>query len=121
MIAKRKKVYAAFIDKKSRLQTVEMSYLRGACGLNRMDGESNESVYEKFCMSFKSEGMNCGLVEVVKCRTFKWFGHLERMVGDELTKKIYKSRVDTVGVKGIPLIKWEDRVLEYLREKGNRR
>ncbi len=28
-----------------RIQALEMSYLRGAYGLNRMDGESNESVY----------------------------------------------------------------------------
>ncbi len=25
-----------------------MSYLRGGCGVNRMDGESNENVYGKF-------------------------------------------------------------------------
>ncbi len=68
-----------------------MTYLRGACGRNRMNGESNESVYGKFGMSFKSEGMNCGVVEVVKCSTLRWFGHLERMGGDELRKRIYKS------------------------------
>ncbi len=26
---------------------VEMSYLRGACGVTRLDGESNESMYER--------------------------------------------------------------------------
>ncbi len=67
---------------RSRTQAVEMSYLRGACGLNRMDSQSTESVYGKFCMSFKSEGMNCGVVEVVKCSTFKWFGRLERIGRD---------------------------------------
>ncbi len=46
-----------------------MSYLKGACGLNRMDGESSESVYGKFGTSVKSEGMNCGVVEVVRCST----------------------------------------------------
>ncbi len=30
---------------RSRIQAVEMSYLRGACGLNRMDSESNERVF----------------------------------------------------------------------------
>ncbi len=62
-----------------------MSYLRGACGLNGMDGESNESVYGRFGASFKSEGMNCGVVEVVKHSTLRWFGHCERKGGDELT------------------------------------
>ncbi len=32
-----------------RIQAVEMSGLRGACGLNKKDGESNETVYGKFC------------------------------------------------------------------------
>ncbi len=68
-----------------------MSYLRGACGLNRMDSESNVSVYGKFGMSVKSEGMNCGVMEVVKRSTLRWFRHLERMWEDELTKRIYKS------------------------------
>ncbi len=30
---------------RSRIQSVEMSYFRSACGVRRMDGESNESVY----------------------------------------------------------------------------
>ncbi len=82
-----------------RIQAAEMSCLRGACGLNRMDGESNESVYGRFGMSVKSEGMNCGVVEVVKHSTLRWFGYLERMGGDEMTKRIYKSGVDAVGVR----------------------
>ncbi len=28
------------------MQAVEMNYLRSACGVSRMDGMSNESVYE---------------------------------------------------------------------------
>ncbi len=31
----------------SREHAVEMSYLRGACGVGRWDGLSNESVYER--------------------------------------------------------------------------
>ncbi len=30
-----------------RVRAVEMSYLRGACGVSRWDGLSNESVYER--------------------------------------------------------------------------
>ncbi len=33
---------------RSRIQAVKMSYLRGACGLNRMEGERNGSVDGKF-------------------------------------------------------------------------
>ncbi len=31
----------------SRVHAVEMSYLRGACGVSRWDGLINESVYER--------------------------------------------------------------------------
>ncbi len=44
---------------RSRIQAVEMSYFRGACSLNTMDGESKESVCGRFGMSVKGEGMNC--------------------------------------------------------------
>ena len=103
---------------RSRIQAVEMSYLRGACSLSRMDGESNESVYGRFGMSVKGEGMNCGVVEVVKRNTLRWFGHLERMGESEMTRRIYKGGVDAVGVRGRPPVKWEDRLLEYMRERG---
>ncbi len=33
---------------RSRIQAVEMSYLRNACRVRRMYGESNESVYNRF-------------------------------------------------------------------------
>ncbi len=34
-------------NQKSRVQALEMSYLRSACGVSRMDGMSNESIYER--------------------------------------------------------------------------
>ena len=65
--------------------------------------------------------MNCGVVEVVKCNTLRWFGHLERMGENEMTRRIYKGGVDAVGVRGRPPVKWEDRLLEYVREREDRR
>ncbi len=35
-------------SQRSKVQAVEISYLRSAYGLNRMDGMSNESVYDFF-------------------------------------------------------------------------
>ncbi len=40
-----------------------MSYLRSACGVSRMAGMSNESVYERFGMYHLGEGKKCGVVE----------------------------------------------------------
>ncbi len=43
-------------SQRSGVQEVEMSYLRSACGVSRMDGMSNESVYECFEMYHGGEG-----------------------------------------------------------------
>ncbi len=58
---------------------MEISYLRNACGVNRMDGMSNESVYEHFGMYHRGEGEKCGVVEEVKRQTLKWLCHMEGM------------------------------------------
>ena len=106
---------------RSRIQAVEMSYLRNACGVRRMDGESNESVYERFGMSSRGEGVKCGVVEGVRRNTLRWFGHMERMAQGEITKRVYMSVIDAVGARGRPQRQWEDGVLEYVRERGERR
>ncbi len=40
----------------------------------------------------------------------------ERMDKGELTKRIYRSKIDAANVRGRQPIKWEDRVMEYERE-----
>ncbi len=104
-------------SQRSKIQAVEMSFLRGGCGVKRMDGESNEDVYKKFGMSSRGGGMSCGVVKMVKRSTLRWFGHLERIDERELTKKVYRSKIDAGNVRGRPPTKWEDRVMEYVRER----
>ncbi len=58
----------------SRVQAVEMSYMRGACGLSRWDRESNEDTYGRFGMSETATGMDCRVVEWVKRSTLRWYG-----------------------------------------------
>ncbi len=53
-------------SQRSRGQAVEMSYLRSACGVRRMDGMRNKSVYERFGMCHVGEGKKCGVMEEVK-------------------------------------------------------
>ncbi len=78
-------------SQRSRLQAVEMSYLRSTCGVSRMDGMSNEGVYEHFGKCHVGEGKKCGVVEEVKRQTFNWFGHMERMKESKMTMKVYVS------------------------------
>ena len=94
--------------------------LRGACGFTKKDLISNESVYERFGMESKGEGIKCGVVEWVKRNTLRWFGHVERMGEEELTKRVYKGEIGGTGVRGRPPVRWINRVKEYCRERNNR-
>ncbi len=95
-----------------------MSYLRSACGVSRMDGMRNKSVYEHFGMCLVGEGKKCGVVEEVKRQTLKWFGHMERMEESKMTNRVYVSEIEGGNVRGRPPVKWRDRVQEYVRERG---
>ncbi len=75
-------------SQRSRVQAVEMSYLRSACGVSRMDGMSNESVYELFGMCDVDDGKKFRVVDEVKRQTLKWFGHMERMEEGKMTRKM---------------------------------
>ncbi len=73
---------------RSKEQAVKMSYLRSVCGVSRMNGMSNESVYKRFGMSHGGEGRKSGVVEDVKRRTLKRFGHVERMEKSRMTRRV---------------------------------
>ncbi len=78
----------------SRVRSVEMSYLRGACGVSRSDGLSNESVYNRCGMRGRGSGVGCGVVEWVKRRTLRLSGHTEGMGNGEFVTKVYMSRAE---------------------------
>ncbi len=63
-------------SQRSRVQAIENSYLRSACGVSRMDGMNNERVYEHFGMCYVSEGKKCRAVEEVKQQILKWSGNM---------------------------------------------
>ncbi len=92
------------------MRAVEMSYLRGVCGVSRWDGLNNESVYERCGMRGRGSGVERGVVEWVKRSTLRWFGHIERMGNEEFVKKVYLSSVEGTNRWGRPLVKCEDRV-----------
>ncbi len=104
----------------SRVCAVEMGYLRGACEVNRWDGVSNENVYERCGMRGHGSGVGCGVVEWVKRSTLRWLGHIERMENKEFVKNVYLGSVEGTNRRGRPLGRWEDRVKEYVSERGVR-
>ncbi len=60
------KLYHTPAQQSQILQAVEVSYMRGACGVSRWDAESNEDMYGRFDMSEAGVGMDCEEVEWVK-------------------------------------------------------
>ncbi len=104
----------------SRVRAVEMSYLRGTCGVIRWDGVSTESVYKRCGMRGHGSGVGCSVVDWVKRSTLRWSGHIERMENEEFVKKVYLGSVEGPKRKGKPLGRWGDRVKEYVSERGVR-
>ncbi len=101
----------------SRVHAVEMSYLRGAYGVTRWDGESNENVYERCGTGSCAIGLKSGVVEWVKRNTFRWFGHTERMRSEKFVKKVYMSESVGPNSRERPSGRWRDRVKEYMCER----
>ncbi len=75
----------------SRVHAVELSYQRGACGVTRWEGDSNESVNERCSMGACASVVKRGVVEWVQRNTLRWFGHVERMNSKEYMMKVYVS------------------------------
>ncbi len=75
----------------SQIQAVEVSYMRGACGVSRWDGESNEDMHGRFGVSEAAVGMDCGFVEWVKQSTLRWYGHVMR--------RVYESTIEGRGIR----------------------
>ncbi len=88
--------------------------------MSRWDGLSNESVYERCGMRGHGSGVGCDVVEWVKRSILRWFGHIERMGSEEFVKKVYLSSVECTNRRGRPFVRWEDRVKEYVSERGVR-
>lgn len=70
-----------------------------------MEGEGNEGVHNRYGMSSKGKGMNCGVVEEVICNTLRWFGYIKGMTESDMAKRVYMRMVDAMGTKGQPPVK----------------
>ena len=49
-------------EQQSRVRDVERSYLREACGMTRLEGEINESMYERCGMRTLANVVKCDVV-----------------------------------------------------------
>ncbi len=65
-------------------------------------------------------GVGCSVVVWVKKSTLRGFSHIERMENEEFVKKVYLSSGEGRNRRGRPLGRWEDKMNEYMSERGVR-
>ena len=94
-----------------RLNVMEMNCLRNMCGVSRRDRVRNEEVRRRV-------GVESELAERVKGRVLSWFGHVERMSGERMTKRVYESSVEGARGRGAPPKGWMSSVKKILDKRG---
>ena len=90
-------------EERNKLDVSEMQCLRNMCGVTRWNRLRNVAVRERV-------GVKEELSKRVDRKVLKWFGHVERMGDERLTKKVYKSEVGGERPVGRPRFRWIDGV-----------
>ena len=57
----------------------------------------------------------------MKINTLRWFGHIERKKSTEFLKKVYVIEIEGSKMRGRPVVRWKDRVKEYMPERSTNR
>ncbi len=74
-------------------------------------------MYERCGMRGRGSGVGCC---VVKRSTLRWFDHIEKMGNEEFVKKVYLGSVEGMNRRRRPFGRWEEKVKEYVSERGVR-
>ena len=95
---------------RKRLDVMEMKCLRSMCGVTRLDRLENVEVRRRV-------GVDRTMRVKAEERVLSWFGHMERMSGERLTKRVYKSEVGGARRRGRPPKGWMSAVEDALKER----
>ena len=93
----------------SGMNAVEMRALRRMCGVRLIDRVKNERVRE-LCECKQS------VVNRMKVNKLRWFGHVERMDEERLTKNVYDAERQGARKRGRPRMRWIDHLETILRD-----
>ena len=97
-------------EDRSKLNVMEMNCLRNMCGVSRREHVTNEEVRRRV-------GLDRTLADRADEKVLSWFGHVERMSGERLTKRVYKSSVEGSRRRGAPPKGWMSCVKGVLEKK----
>ena len=98
-------------EERNKLNVMEMNCLRNMCGVSRREHVTNEEVRQRV-------GVDRTLEDRADERVLNWFGHVERMSGERLTKRVYESSVEGSRGRGAPPKGWMSGVKDALRKRG---
>ena len=98
-------------EERHRVNVFDMRCLRRVLGVSVMDRVRNVDI-RRVC------GNKMSLTDRADRNMLKWFGHIERMEGNRLTKKIYTSKVEGNRGRGRPKRRWRDAVRDVLFQRG---
>ena len=101
------------VEDSQRLHRNEMSMIRWMCGVSLKDRFSCEELRAR--LGIKS------ILEVMRQRRLRWFGHVERRDIDSWLQKVRNLEIGGKRRPGRPCKTWEQVVSEDLRVKGIRR
>ena len=96
---------------RQKLNVFEMRCLRSMAGVTRFDRIRNEEVRRR-------TGVEDELAMRVDRCVLRWFGHMERMEGGRLVKKVMKANVNGSRMRGRPKYGWKDGVKRALSNRG---
>ena len=88
-----------------------MDSLRSVCKLKRIDKVPNWEIVER-CKKEVRVG------EKMSRALLRWYGHVERMEGDRMVRRVYEAKVEGKRKKGRPRRRWRECVQERVESKG---
>jgi hypothetical protein len=94
----------------SRIVAGEMRFLRGMCGKSRRDLIRNVDI-KSMC------GVQRDACDHIRQSMLRWFGHVERMKDERLTKAIYSGNVEGKRGRGRPKKVWLEQIADHLKER----
>jgi hypothetical protein len=95
---------------KSKIQAIEMKYLRAVKGITRRDRIRNTEVRKE--LETKS------ILEYIEEKQLNWWGHIQRMEDTRLVRRIWEAKTARKRGRGRPRETWDDTIAKNIQKRG---
>ena len=94
-----------------KILVTEMCWLRRLMGISRLQHIRNDDIRAR-------TGMQVTIVDRIKARRLRWFGHVSRMGSNKIPYLALHTVMEGVRSRGKPRACWRDEVIEDIKERG---